>query len=688
MTKISRILFNYVILVLFIIFSTNIKANAVNISYSNHIAFSQSDSSNIEIDEVIVVANMRPRNIALNKELKGKELQSLSAYSVADALRHFSGMQVKDFGGIGGLKTVNVRSMGSQHVGVFYDGIKIDNAQNGVVDLGRYSLDNMESITVYLGEKDNNMQAARDYASSSSVYLETRKPKFSDNQNKKYNLKLGLNLASFKTINPKIYWEQSLRKNISMSVSSEYLYTSGEYPFTYKRKNAYDTTEYRKNGDVNLFRYEMAFFGDHKGGDWRAKAYYYRSERGYPGASVRNVPGKYINQDRQWDQNFFLQGKIRSKITDRYSILLNAKYAYDYLHYVSDPRMESNTIYVDNTYRQQEMYLSLANSISLFPKVWYISLSNDISYNTLDADLTDFVYPIRSSIYTALASNLTYKGFRMQASLLSTYMIDDSKFNGKLNDDRHSFSPSVMLAYKPFDNIDIDIKGFYKESFRLPTLNDLYYTVIGNKYLKPEIGRQWDLAIDYNVNLDNPFIKKLRLRLDGYINTITDKIIATPTSNQFRWTMLNLGKVDIKGFEAEMQGTFAIGSLYIYPHLTYTYQRAKDITDPSSEWYGGQIPYIPRHSLSILASAVWNTWRLNYSFIFTGKRYDSVANIDYNYIPQWITNDISISKDFVLFNNKYNITGEINNIFNQQYEVVRSYPMPGVNWKLKLSMEL
>ncbi|WP_449399736.1 TonB-dependent receptor [Chryseobacterium wanjuense] len=64
--------------------------------------------------------------------MAGDELERLNSQSVADALRYFSGVQIKDYGGIGGLKTINIRSMGSQHVGVFYDGIQIGNAQNGV----------------------------------------------------------------------------------------------------------------------------------------------------------------------------------------------------------------------------------------------------------------------------------------------------------------------------------------------------------------------------------------------------------------------------------------------------------------------------------------------------------------------------------------------------------------------------
>ena len=87
--------------------------------------------------------------------LSGKELQRLNSHSVADALRYFSGVQIKDYGGIGGLKTINIRSLGSHHTGVFYDGIQLGNAQNGIVDLGRFSLDDVEEIALYNGQKSD-----------------------------------------------------------------------------------------------------------------------------------------------------------------------------------------------------------------------------------------------------------------------------------------------------------------------------------------------------------------------------------------------------------------------------------------------------------------------------------------------------------------------------------------------------
>ena len=92
----------------------------------------------LNLKHVVVTAQRRP--MATAQTLTGKELQSLSSTSVADALKYFAGVQIKDYGGLGGLKTINVRSLGSQHVGVYIDGVRLTNAQNGTIDLSKYSL--------------------------------------------------------------------------------------------------------------------------------------------------------------------------------------------------------------------------------------------------------------------------------------------------------------------------------------------------------------------------------------------------------------------------------------------------------------------------------------------------------------------------------------------------------------------
>ncbi|AZS28620.1 TonB-dependent receptor [Butyricimonas faecalis] len=617
--------------------------------------------------------------------LSGEELKNLSVYSVADAVRYFSGVQVKDYGGIGGLKTVNIRSMGSHHVGVFYDGIELGNAQNGVIDLGRFSLDNMEMVSMYNGQKSAIFQPAKDYASASAIYMTTRKPVFP--KNKLYNLNISIKGGSFQTINPSLLYEQRLHKNITMSISSEFMYTSGKYKFSYAKKNGYDTTEVRKNGDVKMLRAELALFGKINHGEWKSKVYYYNSERGYPGASVREEPGKFRHQDRQWDENFFVQGTFHKSFSSRYSLMINGKYAYDYLHYLSDPRLDVTTMYVNNHYTQQEAYLSAAHLFSISPQ-WSFSIANDFQWNTLDADLIDFVYPNRYSLLSAIATSLDFNTFKLQASLLHTFVREKTNTEGSQAPDKNEFTPSVVASWQPFQKTDLNFRAFYKKVFRMPTLNDLYYTFIGNKNLNPEYTTQYNIGATYTKTFTHKKLTRLEAQIDGYFNQIDDKIIAMPTSNQFRWTMINLGHVEILGIDAAIQGTCIFNNVVLSPRVSYTYQKAQDFTDRSSQWYGGQIPYIPWHSCTAILNGGYKTWSWHYSFIYTGERYEAVANIKENYAQPWYTHDFSLSKTILLKRCVLRATAEINNIFNQQYEVVQCYPMPGTNFKIKINIAL
>ena len=634
------------------------------------------------IDSVVVVGSFRPEKVIPAQVLDGERLQRLGAHSVADAIRYFSGVQIKDYGGIGGLKTINVRGMGTQHVGVFYDGIQLGNAQNGQIDLGRYSLDNMAAVTLYNGQKSSGVQSAKDYASASAVYLRTRTPEFRDG--KRRNLKLTLKGGSFGTVNPSVLYEQRLGERISNSLNAEFLYTTGRYKFSYVKADGYDTTAVRQNGDVRALRIEEGLFGRIPNGNWRVKAYFYDSERGYPGAFVREEPGKFRHEDRQWDSNFFLQGSFFKSFGDRHRLSVNAKYAYDYLHYLSDPRLDVTTMYVNNHYYQQEVYLSAAHELALF-KWWDLNLATDLQYNTLAADLVNFVYPSRLTSLTALAATFRFGKATVQGSLLYTFVKDFAREPGAEAGEKNVFTPTLVAQYKPFRETDFALRAFYKRIFRMPTLNDLYYTFIGNKYLKPEYTTQYNLGIAYTKEWLKARFRRFEVSLDAYYNEVDDKIIAMPTSNQFQWTMVNLGYVKIRGADAVVSGSMCFGRFSIDCRATYTWQKAQDFTDRSSTYYGGQIPYIPWHSGSAIVGMSLGDWSLDYSFIYTGERYESSANIPENHAPAWYTSGLSLSKNFRLRSSQLRATLEVNNLFNQQYEVVQCYPMPGTNVKIIVS---
>lgn len=636
------------------------------------------------IEEVSVSAQRIRKEVIPVQMLAGEELQKLSVHSVADAIRYFSGIQIKDYGGIGGLKTVNIRGLGTQHVGVFYDGVQLGNAQNGQIDLGRFSLDNMEAVSLYNGQKSAIFQSAKDFASAGSIYMTARHPSFGEGQN--YRLKGTFKTGSFGLVNPSVLLEHRLSKQVSGSLSAEYMYTSGKYKFRYRQKNGYDITETRKNGDVEAIRAEYGLFGDMQGGEWKAKAYLYNSERGLPGAAVRET-GDFVHEDRQWDTNFFLQGSFR-KHWGNYSLQTNGKYAYDYLHYLSDPRLDVTTMYVNNHYRQHELYFSAANMLNILP-FWSADVSVDFQWNKLNADLVNFVYPCRYTALVAAATALHFERFKLQASLLGTFVHETTKVPNAAAGDKHKYTPTVVASWQPFKNEDLNLRAFYKKIFRMPTLNDLYYTFIGNIDLNPEYTTQYDIGVTYSRKFRGGYPARLEFQADAYYNEVTDKIVAMPTSNQFRWTMVNLGYVEMRGVDVALQTEWhLLKDLKANLRVNYTYEKAQDFTDAKSDYYGGQIPYIPWHSGSAALNLSYRDWDMNYSFIYTGERYESSANIPENYAKEWYTNDLSLSRRLHWKKMLWKLTAEVNNVFNQQYEVVQWYPMPGINFRFVINVEL
>ena len=640
------------------------------------------------LSTVTVVGNLKPYvEVIPAQTLSGKRLEGLNSHSVADAIRYFSGVQIKDYGGVGGVKTVDIRSMGTNHLGVFYDGIQLGNAQNGQIDLGKFSLDNIEEVTVYNGQKSEIFQSAKDFGSAGTVYLRSRRPRFDDD--KRMNVNVTMRTGSFGLANPSMRLDYRLSEKVSGTVSAEYTYATGKYKFRYRKRFsdgtlAWDTTATRRNGDIGALRVEGGLYGTLYRGSWNAKLYYYDAEKGIPGAIVNNV---WKNSQRQWDRSFFAQGSVRKTIGERYTMMVNAKYAHDYMRYLNP---DTTLMYIDNEFWQDELYVSMANRVRITDG-WDANLSVDYQWNHLDANLVNFAYPTRHMALVALATAYRWQRFKAQASLLGTFVADRYKVRNdgvelaKKSSSTSKVTPAVFVSYQPFADEALTVRAFYKRSFRMPTFNDLYYTDMGNALLRPESAVQYDAGFVLEKHWATGLVAHAPLQADTYYNTVHDKIVAYPKGQQFRWTMLNLGRVHIKGIDVTAEGTLKpLRDVAFTARLQYTYQDARDVTSAHDSYYRHQIPYIPWHSGSAVLNVAWRQWSLNYSFIYSGERYSQQENIVYNHLQPWYTSDVSLAWRY----RSWRINLDVNNLFSQDYDVIENYPMPKRNFLLTLEWTL
>ena len=616
------------------------------------------------------------------QQLKKENLNTLNSLSVADAVKYFSGVLVKDYGGIGGLKTVSVRSLGANYTGVMYDGILLSDIQGGQIDLGKLSLDNIDEISLYNGQPSNNIcQPARAYTTASMLMLKTGIPSFIAGE--KIKLNAGIKTGSFGLVNPAATIHYKWNEKIFTSFNTEWQKSNGEYPFTFVNGDSVNKMK-RINSDIDAKRIELdnrIVMNDSN--KISIKAYYYRSERGLPGAVIIDNPNA---SQRLWDRVFFVQGNWEKRFT-RSQLLVNAKYNYSFNRYLDPDYLNSNGKQ-ENNYSQKEYYLSGAYAYDILSFL-RLSYSADFIANTMNADLYNFAYPTRYTVLNNVVAQLKWQRFEIQANLLNT-IVNDKVKTGIEPGNRNKFTPSVVASYQPFANVPVRVRTFYKDIFRMPTFNDLYYTNLGNTNLKPEYAKQYDIGVTWQQNFSSGILQAISFSTDGYYNKVTDKIVAVPRQNLFMWTMLNFGKVDIKGIDAGIQLFFKpVHQIHLFVKGNYTYQKTKDLSDPSSATYKDELPYTPKHSGSANFGLEYKAFTFNYNALFSGSRYRLGENIPYNELSSWNTQDISVAyRLHSKQNNTWKLTFELNNIFNQQYDIVKYYPMPGRSFRAGLNFQL
>jgi len=458
------------------------------------------------IQEVIVSEHFRDaeiRSTAPLQILSSKQIEQLNVLQVSDAVKYFSGVTVKDYGGIGGLKTISVRSLGANHTAVSYDGITLTDCQTGQIDLGRFSLENVDMLSLNSGQADNIFQPARLFASGSVLNIRTLSPQFTGN--KRINGKVSIKVGSFGLLNPSLWLEKKISPKISASLSSEWLSAKGEYPYLLNYgvpgKDS-SSMEMRKNTDVKNFRLEGTLYGNFaKKGNGYIKAYYYQSERGLPGATILYNADNFSSQ-RIWDKTFFTQAHYEKELSKTLDFQVNAKYNRGSLNYL-DPTYLDSVGKLENSFLQEEYYGSFSLLYRAFENISFAATS-DLFENTLEAnfkkDADTFVNPNRYSWISAVAAKYDSNQLLATVSILNT-IVKETVNTGNTGKNHNKLSPFFSLSVKPFLNHDFRLRAFYKNIFRIPTFNDLYYEQIGNRDLKPEKTNQYNLGLTYSVSV-------------------------------------------------------------------------------------------------------------------------------------------------------------------------------------------
>ena len=616
-----------------------------------------------------------------------KEIGNLNASSVSDVAKHFAGVTVKDYGGIGGLKTVSLRGLGALHTGVSYDGVMMSDIQTGQIDLGRFSIENISAVSLNNGQPNDIFQPARMFASSGVLCFSTKMPAYDSIHT--FSGRLTAKTGSFGMYNPSIYLCKNISKIWGISLSSDGLMANGEYKYLTNLNNNGGLNLVEKtriNTDVQSIRSELnslCRLNDFESISMKLNHFY--SERGLPDADL--MYSNYFQSlpsQRLLDENYLAQLHYENKKSCFFQYQSSGKFNHAFMKFsevnANYPDLTDHKRIDDNS--QNEYYITtsaqyFANSNLSFCTAidwWY----NDL-FSHSNLRYKKDAAPNRNTELVNFATKYVNESFNLAANLLYT-ATEETTQSGSAAPNREKLSPTLSLSYKIFDNREFRIRAFYKNIFRLPTFSDLYFHDFGYVNLRPEQTDQFNFGLVYN-ETELPLIQNLEMSADAYYNKITDKI--TVIYGMPYSSIRNLEKVEIRGVDLNLKTSVPITKNSTFNlHANYTFQLAQNMT-VGSDNYLEQIPYTPFHSGSGSIAYHYQILEAGYNLLYAGERW-SGQNVVENRLNSYIEHSLFAK----YYCKKYKLMGELINLFDAQYQIIKDYPMPGRNYRITLTMDL
>ena len=652
---------------------------AFGVSVSERTAYEAADTAGRNLQEFEVVSERVRREVTSTAplfNLTSERMKTMGVTDISDALHRLPGINIRDYGGAGGMKTVSVRGFGTTHTGVIYDGIVLSDCQSGKIDLSRYSLDNVGSLSLIVGDNSDIFVPAKASASAASIIISSMSvPGPMDSL---WHVTGQMRVGSFGTYNPYFKVGKSLTPKFSFSVIGEYTHAKNDYPFTLENGKLV-TRERRNNSMMNSWHGEINT-------RWRltpasmldAKVYYYDNNRQLPGPVILYNP---VCHEKLRDRNFFGQLTYKNLSLSKFSFQGLAKFNWDAsLYHDEDGKYPGGIL--DEDYFQREVYVS-GSALYVPTDKLAFNYSADYFYNNLTTNQMEVVGPWRHSVLQSFTGKFQNSWLLATARLLWS-IYDNGVKEGISSKDENKLSPSLSVSVQPMRNRLFFIRASYKNIFRMPTFNETYYFRMGSTSLKPEDTDQFNFGLTWQYNSTN-WLNALVLTGDVYYNNVKDKIVALPT-NMFIWTMTNMDKARAFGVDVTASATFNIARRQSLVFAgNYSWQRVQPRTSPTDPDYNKQVAYTPIHSGA--ASLSWENPWVDVVVHTTGAsdRYGTSSNLPITRIKGYMEMGAALIRSFKIKRNTIDLRFDMTNILDTQYEIVGNYPMPGRAWKFTVT---
>jgi len=624
--------------------------------------FSQNDTLEYKAKTIEVEASTLQRSNITNHLdihcINISEIDKLNNSNIAEIIKYLPNTFIKDYGGVGGIKTISMRGAGSYQTAVLIDGMTISSTQNSIVDFSLLPSAFFENIDVI-----TNCSSSLFGTNSIGgvIDLHSKIPK-----NKSFNI--SASIGSFGYSNLSTSANSKLFK-FPYFINFNYIKSNDNYPFDYNDFGKSVSVK-RQNADISILSGNIGFEIPIKNCLFTNKLFTTNSERGVPGAvitgKIENSLARLAEFKLMNLSNLYL--KIDSNITNEIKLLISYSSS-DY----NDKEFLPNDNFANSYFISHDVRITNDFSINynkFFNLFNFIFQFSNLTGNKLSTNVGNYLERLNFGI----GYNLSYDLVRKEKYSISALV--SAKYD-YWNDIKNVFSYTASIYGKNIIENTI-IKLMYSNNYRIPNFNEMYYINYGTIDLKPEKSNSYSLSIDIlQINAFN-------INLSSYYIDTKDQILSVPKST-VSWSAQNIGKVHNYGASISIQSKLFHNSLFSI--LSYTYQNSIDKTKNSPS-YNNLLPYVPQEIISFIINYKYNVFSIGTDIYFNSFRYFLIDNSLNSTLNSYYNIDINLSYIIKLLSNKFTISLIIKNITNQTYEIIKNYPMPKRNYLISINYNI
>jgi vitamin B12 transporter len=619
-----------------------------------HQAMSQ--SLEVKLDEVRIMGSRKSsytsdfHTVNIDSLLKTKYFAS----DLAQILKQETNLNITQYGGHGSLASLRLRGSAPSQTQINWNGIPVNSPTTGSIDVSLLSGGMADAIEIVYGAGGSlfgngtfggaiNLLNSPDWENRLSFNVAGEAGSWN-------HYKTGFNV-------------QTGSENFQYHLSG--LYQSS--PNTYQYKNVFklgNPIENRLNDSLSLFSFQQhLFLRLPKHWFLQYGAWWQNREKMLP-ASMSSTPTLTAIQKDQSLRQFLRISKWYGKSTVEFVL---AKYS-DTLFY-GEKLIGSDSILKNSGIRASNLFSSVHNRWFAADKIT-IETGADLEYQSAKVDAYGGIAKERRG---ALFGQLKYSANPIAINL--SYRQVFYSMTGP----RPLFS--VATHYK-FPGNGLTIKAQVSNKFRYPTLNDRFWKPGGNPNLLPETGVGYDLDLQWLYATTAKSTIKINSLL--FLQQVNNWILWLPLGTY--WSPQNVRQVKCQGIEVDINGRWNSRFGDFFTKVMYTYTESLDMSRPETDSrLNRQLAYVPFHLVKVQAGFSTRRLEANLGYKFSGRRFTTDNHDAWLDLYPYHIVDFSVGYSFFVRKERIVISGNISNLLNTNYQLIRAYPAPGRSFYLSIN---